>query len=232
MTTKIRGIIFDLDDTLFDCTGQLTQPARRRTAQIFASAHPDLSIETGYRQQVLLSQTHGSSEAIRILGTQYNIPPNIIEKALNAYNPRTVEAITPFPDVLPTLATLVQRGYQIALVTSGNPDRQREKVRLLGLCDYFGEADNTLILHDDQKSSDKQPSLAQAAKALSLPHAQILCIGDKLTDEIATAKTLGMTTVHMRHGRQKNRKPQTHTEKPDIEIDRISQLLSLLPCPL
>ena len=229
MTGKIRGIIFDLDDTLFDCTGQLTQPARRRAAQILASAHLALSSETGYRQQVLLSQTHGSSEAIRILGTQYNIPPNIVEKALNAYNPRNVEAIAPFPDVLPTLATLVQRGYQLALVTSGNPDRQREKVRLLGLCDYFGEADNTLILHDDQKSSDKAPSLTQVARALSLPHAHILCVGDKLTDEIATAKTLGMTTVHMRHGRQKNRKPQTPTEKPDIEIDRISQLLSLLP---
>ncbi len=229
MIAKVKGIIFDLDDTLFDCTGQLTQPARRRAAKILASAHPDLSIETGYQQQVLLSQTHGSSEAIRILGTQYNIPPNVVEQALNAYNPRTVEAITPFPDVLPTLAALVQRRYQLALVTSGKPDRQRKKVRLLGLCDYFSEADNTLILHDDQKSSDKTPSLMQAAKALSLPYAHILCVGDKLTDEIATAKNLGMATVRMRHGRQKIRKPQTPLEQPDIEIDRISQLLSLLP---
>ncbi len=229
MIAKFRGIIFDLDDTLFDCTGQLTQPARHRAAQILASAHPDLSIETGYQQQVSLSQTHGSSEAIRILGTQYNIPANIVERALNAYNPRIVETITLFPDVLPTLATLVQRDYQLALVTSGNPDRQREKVRLLGLCDYFSEADNTLILHDAGKSSDKTPSLTQAAKALSLPHAHILCVGDKLTDEIATAKTLGMTTARMRHGRQKSRKPQTPLEQPDIEIDRISQLLSLLP---
>ncbi len=229
MTTKIRGIIFDLDDTLFDCTGQLTQPARRRAAQILASAHPDLSIEIGYQQQVLLSQTHGSSEAIRLLGTQYNIPSNIVERALNAYNPRNVEAITPFSDVPPTLATLVQRGYQLALVTSGKPDRQREKVRLLGLCDYFTETDNTLILHDNRKSGDKEPSLTQAAKALSLPYTQILCVGDKLTDEIATAKALGMTTVRMRHGRQKNREPQTPSEQPDIEIDRISQLLSLLP---
>lgn len=229
MIAKFRGIIFDLDDTLFDCTGQLTQPARRRVAKILASAHPDLSIETGYQQQVLLSQRRGSSEAIRILGAQYNIPANIVERALNAYNPRIVEAITPFPDVLPTLATLVQRGYQLALVTSGKPGRQREKVRLLGLCDYFSEADNTLILHDAGKSSDKTPSLTQAAKALSLPHAHILCVGDKLTDEIATAKTLGMTTIRMRHGRQKNRQPQTPSEQPDIEIDCISQLLSLLP---
>ena len=229
MKAKIRGIIFDLDDTLFDCTGQLTQPARRRAAQILASAHPALSIKTGYRQQVLLSQTHGSSQAIRILGAQYNIPSNIIERALNAYNPRTVETITPFPDVIPTLTTLVQRGYQLALVTSGNPDRQREKVRLLGLCNYFSEGNNTLILHDDRKSSDKEPSLIQAAKALSLPHAHILCVGDKLTDEIATAKTLGMATLRMRHGRQKNRKPQTPSEQPDIQINRISQLLPLLP---
>ena len=229
MMAKIRGIIFDLDDTLFDCTGQLTQPARRRAAQILASAHPDLSIETGYQQQVSLSQTHGSSEAIRLIGTRYNIPPNIVKRALSAYNPRNVEAITPFPDVLPTLATLVQRGYQLALVTSGNPNRQREKVRLLGLCNYFFEADNTLILHDDRKSSDKTPSLTQATRALSLLHVQILCVGDKLTDEIATAKTLGMTTVRMRHGRQKNRVPQTPSEQPDIEIDRISQLLPLLP---
>lgn len=229
MTVKIRGIIFDLDDTLFDCTGQLTQPARRRAAQILSSAHPDLSIETGYRQQVLLSQTHRSSEAIRLLGAQYNIPSSIVERALDAYNPRNVEAIAPFPDVLSTLATLVQRGYQLALVTSGKPGRQREKVHILGLCDYFSEADNTLILHDDRKSSDKVPSLAQAAKALSLPHVRILCVGDKLTDEIAAAKTLDMTTVRMRHGRQKSRKPQTPAEQPDIEIDRISQLLSLLP---
>ncbi|MDE2952983.1 MAG: HAD hydrolase-like protein [Gemmatimonadota bacterium] len=229
MKAKIRGIIFDLDDTLFDCTGQLTQPARRRAAQILASAHPALSIKTGYRQQVLLSQTHGSSEAIRILGAQYNIPPSIVEQALNAYNPSTVETITLFPDVIPTLTTLVQRGYQLALVTSGNPDRQREKVRLLGLCNYFSEGNNTLILHDDRKSSDKESSLIQAAKALSLPHAHILCVGDKLTDEIATAKTLGMATLRMRQGRQKNRKPQNPPEQPDIEIDRISQLLSLLP---
>ncbi|MDE2800817.1 MAG: HAD hydrolase-like protein [Gemmatimonadota bacterium] len=229
MKAKIRGIIFDLDDTLFDCTGQLTQPARRRAAQILASAHPALSIKTGYRQQVLLSQTHGSSEAIRILGAQYNIPPSIVEQALNAYNPSTVETITLFPDVIPTLTTLVQRGYQLALVTSGNPDRQREKVRLLGLCNYFSEGNNTLILHDDRKSSDKESSLIQAAKALSLPHAHILCVGDKLTDEIATAKTLGMATLRMRQGRQKNRKPQNPPEQPDIEIDRISQLLPLLP---
>ncbi len=229
MTEKIRGIIFDLDDTLFDCTGQLTQPAQRRAAQVLAAAHPDLSIEAVCQQQVCLSQTHGSSGAIREIGTQYHLPPDIAKRALDAYNSRDVETIALFPDVPSTLATLVQRGYALALVTAGHPERQGKKIRLLGLCDYFGEVDNTLILHDNRDGSDKGISLARAAKTLALSHAQILCVGDKLTDEIAAANTMGMTTVHLRHGRQKHKKPQSPIERPDCEIDRVSQLLSLLP---
>lgn len=228
MAKKIKGIIFDLDDTLFDCTGQLTQPARRRAARVLAFAHPALAVETACRQQELLAQTHESSEAIRVLGEQYGIAPRIVKRALDAYNSGNVEAIAPFPDMPATLATLVRRGYALALVTAGIPDRQREKVHLLGLGAYFSETDNTLILCDTRKT-DKGPCLAQAAKTLALPHAQILCVGDKLTDEIAAANALGMTTVRMRHGRQKGRVPQTPLERPDSEIDRISQVLSLLP---
>ena len=227
MTEKIKGIIFDLDDTLFDCMGQLNPPARCRAARILASACPDLSVETACQQQELLAQRHGSSEAICVLGGQYGISSRIVKRALDAYYSRTVEAIAPFPDALDTLATLVQRGYALALVTAGLPERQREKVHLLGLGDYFSETDNTLILCDTRKT-DKGPCLAQAAKTLALPYAQILCVGDKLTEEIAAANTLGMTTVRMRHGLQKHRTPQTPIEQPDCEIDRISQVLSLL----
>ena len=149
MTKKIKGIIFDLDDTLFDCMGQLNQSARRRAARILASACPGLSVETACRQQESLAQIQGSSEAICALGGQYDISPRIVKRALDAYNSRIVEAIAPFPDALDTLATLVQRGYALALVTAGVPERQREKVHLLGLGDYFSETDNTLIVFTD-----------------------------------------------------------------------------------
>jgi len=229
MRSKIKGIIFDLDDTLFDCTGQLTEPARHRAAQILSNAHPNLSVTEACQQQTLLSQTLSSADAIRILGSEYKIPSNVVEQALDAYNTSKVEAITPFPDVLCTLETLSQNGYLLTLVTSGHPDRQRNKVRLLNLESYFSKKNKTLFLHDDRKTKDKGPFLAQAAKSLALDHTQILAVGDKLTAEIAAAKRLNMTTVHMRHGRQKDRQPQTLQEQPDYKIDAISNLLSLLP---
>jgi FMN phosphatase YigB (HAD superfamily) len=222
----IKGIIFDLDDTLFDCTGQLTAPARLRAAEILASTS---DATTYYQQQETLSQIHGSSEAIRKLGSQNNIPSDIVEKALAAYNSDEVEAITPFPDVSETLSKLAQRNYKLVLVTSGHPERQKKKVHLLGLQNYFNETDNTLFLHDDRKNADKGPHLQMAAEHLSLPYPEIIAVGDKLTAEITAGNVLGMTTVRMRHGRQKDRIPQTDTEYPDYEIDCISELLSLLP---
>jgi len=34
----IRAVIFDLDDTLYDCTGQLVESARRRAAAAMVDA--------------------------------------------------------------------------------------------------------------------------------------------------------------------------------------------------
>lgn len=229
MRAKIKGIIFDLDDTLFDCTGQLTGPARLRASQILAATPLQADAKTYYQQQEVLSQTHGSSDAIRKLGSQNNIPPDIVEKALAAYNSDEVETITPFPDVPETLSKLAQHNHKLVLVTSGHPERQRKKVHLLGLQNYFNETDNTLFLHDDRKSADKGPYLQLAAEHLSLLYSEIVAVGDKLTAEIAAANALGMTTVRIRHGRQKDRIPQNDAEYPDYEIDCISELLSLFP---
>ncbi len=225
--TPVKGVIFDLDDTLFDCSGQLTGPARQRAANILAQAGFDagMFVET----QAALSQTLGSSGAIRELGRQYAISSHLVEQALLAYNAPTVEPIFPFPDVLPTLCALTDRHYALVVVTSGRPDRQRQKIAQLGLNGYFEERQKTLILHNDQKSADKTPCLQQAARQMALPPQAIFSVGDKLDAEIAASNRLGMTTVRLRHGRQKNRLPQTPDEHPHFEIDTLSQLLTLLP---
>ena len=54
----VRGVIFDLDDTLFDCTGQLTTPARRRAADIL-STHTNQSNSDLVDTQSNLAETIG-----------------------------------------------------------------------------------------------------------------------------------------------------------------------------
>ena len=224
----VKGILFDLDDTLFDCTGQLTGPARRRAAAIFQNALPHLNLEDLCQDQARLSDILGSSGAIEEIGRCHRLSKALVQQALEAYNRSKVEAITPFPDVPETLTKLHDQGLALALVTTGRPNRQRQKVHLLNLEGYFNEQQGTLILHDERQTPLKDDALRQAAQNLNLPFQHLLAVGDKLDSEIAAANRLGLTTVRIRHGRQKNRPPQTQEEHPDHEIDRISDLLTLL----
>ncbi len=226
---QIEGVIFDLDDTLFDCTGQLTGPARRRAAEYLGAAVPSLNPDALCRLQADLAPEFGSGGAIREIGRRYSLSPPLIEQALQDYNRDAVESISPFPDAPESLAELRQRGYRLSLVTTGRPDRQRRKVHLLNLTRYFHEDDGTLILHDDRHDPLKDASLQRAATGLNLPASRLLSVGDKLDAEIAASNRLGMTTARLRHSRQKDRPPRTPEEHPDYEIDRISDLLHILP---
>ncbi len=225
----IKAVIFDLDDTLFDCTGQLTDPARLRAAKKMADAIPSLSANELARLQADLAETLGSTAAIREIARRYCLPSACVEGALAAYNRTDVEAVSPFSDVPKTLAELRRRSYPLSLVTTGIPDRQRRKIHLLGLDPLFDEARGTLVLHDNRQHSLKDAALQRAAALLALSPRQILSVGDKLDAEIAASNRLHMSTARLRHGRQKNRLPQTPEEHPDYEIDRISDLLRILP---
>lgn len=226
---KIEGILFDLDDTLFDCTGQLTGSARIRAAKILCENVPTLNLDELVHAQANLSMTLGSGGAIQEIGVQYQLPPALIQEARTAYNLDIVEEIFPFPDTHQTLQELVKRGYKMAVVTSGLPQRQRRKIQLLGLHQLFDESNNTLIIHNDHKTKDKTPFMAKGAEALNLPAHKIIAVGDKLDAEISAGNDLGMQTVRMLHGRQKDRKPQNQKERSDHEINTLSELLQLLP---
>ena len=228
IANKIKGVLFDLDDTLFDCSGQLTSAARLRAAEIIVESEPELKINALTEGQETLAQTLGSGGAIAALGKKFGLAQDLVDRALAAYNLDFVEDIVPFPDALECLRDLTKRNYSLALVTSGSPIRQCRKVELLGFSPYFREDNGTLVLHDDRKTSDKTPFMQQAAAQLHLNHGAVLAVGDKLDSEIASANQLGMTTVRMRHGRQKSRVPQTELERPDFEIDSLLELLTLL----
>lgn len=227
--SKIKGIIFDLDDTLFDCTGQLTSTARQRAAKVILAEAPMLNLKSLLQTQETLSQTLGSTGALIQIGQDNGLPTDLIDRARAAYNIDASESISPFPDTHSTLTQLIQRGYQLALVTSGNPARQRRKIKALDLTAYFSPSQNNLLLHNDQLSIDKTPFIQHAANNLNLPYSALLAVGDKLTAEITAANSLGIVTVHFRHGRQKDRIPQTPQEHPDYAIDTLSELLKLLP---
>jgi putative hydrolase of the HAD superfamily len=225
---KIKAVIFDLDDTLFDCTGQLTDPARKRAVDILEKKIPGLTRERLFAKQVTLSNEHGSSGAIELIGRQNGLSRADIHKALEAYNRLEVENIHPFPETLPTLETLRKLGIKQVVATSGRPERQGQKVQSLGLDSFFTLESGTLFFHDDLADSYKDATLETALVHLSVPADFVLSVGDKLDSEIAASNRLGMITVRLLHGRQKDRQPANPDETPDHEIASLNELLQLI----
>ncbi len=225
----IRAIFFDLDDTLFDCSGSLIENARKRAAGAMVAAGLPLSIEEAYKMQVQLFEQLGPLEDIfdRMCEKQQlskDERKKIVEAAFNAYNSDEVEQIQLFPDVLPALRKLRKKGIKTALITSGIFERQRKKIELLGLQDKF----DLVLIHDVEKDASKEEKFQIALRELNLLPQHVAVVGDRVHSEIRIANKLGMVSVRIMRGRFSSVKPRTDLEEPDFKIKKISELPALL----
>ena len=57
---------------------------------------------------------------------------------------------------------------------------------------------------------------------------EAVVVGDRVREELRIAKSLGMTTIQMLHGRFKNEPAVNECDKPDYKIKRIFQITTIL----
>jgi putative hydrolase of the HAD superfamily len=111
-------------------------------------------------------------------------------------------------------------GYKVFLVTFGNREMQEEKIKVLGLERSFDE----IIITDNPRGKEKY--FKEILIRYDLKPEQVLCVGDKIKDEIEVGKRLGMSTALMQHGRHYNfYKSAINDSAPFTYITKISDLL-------
>ena len=133
---KIKAIIYDLDDTLYDCTNTLVDAARKRAAKAMIKDGLPLTEEQAYKRIIETEKKYGKRANIfEKICDELNIDRKIGEKGLDAYNADIVEDIKLFPDVLSTLNKL--RGLKHILLTTGRKSRQKLKIKKLGIQNKF-----------------------------------------------------------------------------------------------
>lgn len=126
-----------------------------------------------------------------------------------------------FPDVEGNLANL-KRVYQLALVTNGAPDLQREKIRGANLAQYF---DTILISGEVGVGKPDCRIFRMALDALAASPSETVMVGDSLTRDILGAQQAGLKGMWL--NRQGN--DTTSQVTPDVRIANLNQMLELLP---
>ncbi|MDP6502229.1 MAG: uridine diphosphate-N-acetylglucosamine-binding protein YvcK [Planctomycetota bacterium] len=221
----IKAILFDLDDTLYDCTGSLVEIARRRAARALIGAGLQMSLEEAYSLQVKLQEAHGPRfNVFERIAENHGLDDSAIHLALEAYHSDEVGGVKLFDDVEPTLKTLRGEGYKLALISTGVHNRQEKKVELLGLRAMFDHIE----INDSERGYLTQQVFEHVLSSFGVRGDEAVVVGDRIYSELRIGKSYGMTTVQMLHGRFRDLIPETNEEHPDYRISRISELTNVL----
>lgn len=96
-----------------------------------------------------------------------------------------------YPDVIPTLTKLKEKGIQIAVLSNWQKGLEKFCIEL-GICDYF-----THIIASAEVGSQKpDPAIfAEAGKRLGVELSGILHVGDSPIDDIQGGKAAGVNSV-------------------------------------
>ena len=223
---NIKVIIFDLDDTLYDCSGTLVVRGRRQVAKTIAKLI-NCSEEEAYQLQLDMEEKYGVKANIyEKIVSHYHLPGTYAQELLEEFVHTDISDITVFPDVIDTMIQLKGRGYWMVLVTSGDEEIQRKKIDVLGLNNrYFDD----IVITERNKGQPKKACFQEIMKRYDLQAEEFVCVGDKIDDELTASKSLGMVTVMFEHGRHYNAylKVQDKYIKPDYFIKHIRNILEL-----
>ena len=241
----LKGVLFDLDDTLLDWSGfddDWSAMERGHLRGVFdyisAEIHPldDIdaySAEFGSRMLAAWTAARGNMHAPN-LGTvlvetsvAFGVPAEALDarRCLEAYHWEKIPGTRIFPEVPETLGLLRQHGIKIGIVTNAHqPMWIRDvEIRQHGLFDFFPDC---RVSAADVGYLKPHPVIFQTAlRCLGTKPAETIFVGDDPEADIVGAKSAGLRSILRRVPRRAARNGMI---VPDAAIDRLDEVPALL----
>lgn len=216
----MKAIIFDLDNTLYDAE-QYYHGAFRRIAEYLSKKYK-FSEQKIYNELINLWKKktsmypHLFDDLLDLLNLK-----NEIENVIKIFNNYDGE-LKLYPDVIFTLKELKRIDYKLGIITDGNIDRQKRKIKLLGLNGFF---DITIFTKEINNPKPSEIPFKVAVDKLRANPQMSFYVGDNPLIDFKGAKKVGMKTVRILRGEFKN---NPRNERVDYEIREMKELLNIL----
>lgn len=184
--SQIRGIIFDLDDTLY--------PEKQYVRSGFDAVSGFLGGD--YTAQ-LWKLFEAGKPAITCLTRELGLPELEVD-ALRAYRSH-VPDIHLRPSVKKLLVQLRSKGIRLGIITDGRPEGQRAKISALGL---GGLVDDIVITDELGGTQFRKPcdiAFRIIQRRWRIPYGRIAYVGDNPIKDFQAPRQLGMKCVWVRN---------------------------------
>ena len=220
---KPLGISFDLDNTLFDRRKTLRAFAAKLMAE-FSGELLELSDDAVF---LAVADADGDgytprAQAIADLcrASLWRIPPQT-DYLWEFWKTSFPVCVVAYDDTRSTLEALRNRGVKLGLVSNGWSSLQRQKLRTLGIEDFF---DAILI---GEEIGVEKPGVAifkQISRALMIDANCIWHVGDDPVNDVLASHRAGLQAVWF----SSNRKWPLACFHPGMTIEALAEVVSLL----
>lgn len=215
----VEAVCFDLDDTLFDFTQYVRAGLAAAADHVEEHAGKTLHEEL----HALYFEEGVTDGTFDVLAERHGVDEALIPELVEAYHGST-GVLTPYERAEHVLSAL-EPAYRLGLVTDGRNGRR--KLERLGLADYF---EAVCVAPEHEATKLEEMPFLHVVEALDVQPERTVYVGDNPRTDFPVSNALGMTTVRLRRGRFVDREPDDdEDEVPDVTIDRLEELLALLP---
>lgn len=214
-----KAIIFDMDETLID---------RKKAFILFCNQFIDQYSST-YPLEIDRKQL--ITYMIEIDANGYGGLHNFIPKLQKVWKlPLTSDDFikernaifgklsVPMPELHQVLSDL-KRKYRLGMITNGYSTVQREKVKTVGIEDYFEEI---IVSGDYEFEKPDQRIFLLACERLGLKVEEVFYVGDYYPNDIAGALGAGITPIWI------TKNPESQPEYRGLQISELKEIRSIL----
>jgi putative hydrolase of the HAD superfamily len=225
---KIKCVLFDIDDVLYDASLQ-AEMARLNAIRAMIEAGLPSDIENAYRILKKIVKEYGTDyskhfdKLLERLGLKWD--PRVIAAGVVAYRETNVVYLRPYPDTITTLLRLRDLGYRLGVVSDGRTVKQWQKLISLGVQHFF----QYVLVSEEAGLKTIGPGMFKTAlEKLSLQPGEVAFVGRRLNPDILNANRAGIVSIRMRRGESKNEEAENEEMKPKHEITKLSEILKIL----
>jgi putative hydrolase of the HAD superfamily len=215
---KIKAVIFDMDNTLFDFVAAKLH-ACQKIAEFVGRSDGKMLFE-----KYFLRGAHGfeNHENIRdYLVDRDSFSEEIFMACVSIYQKEKLSTLVPYPGIRDVLQEMHRKPMKMAVLTDAHYDNAILRLEKLDLKRYFDHIVTT------DMTGTKKPALEPfllALKMLGTMPGETLLIGDSIRRDIAPGKALGLITAYAQYGDRNIRSPEIC--QPDIVFNSVANILS------
>lgn len=221
----IQAIIFDLDDTLYD--------EKQFVMGGFDAVSHYISIKYDVNRDIVhqvLFETlyeHGRGKTFDIALKKLGVyEKKDIPQLVKIYRNHTPK-LKLYPETTTVISHLKKNGYKLGLITDGDIEVQKNKVKALKVEDFF----DCMIFSDEYGIEKQKPNpfpYLKAIEKLKVNNTKSIYVGDNPHKDFITANKLGLVTIRILKGSYENITLDDEFEAK-YQIKNIIELLDLIP---